>query len=169
MNTLATLTAEPDFDSSTLDAMITPPPALQDLKRVMQGYKNFQVLKSAMECGLFDWLDAHGPAHKADLVAALGLRGMHSGAWLPCLVELGCLDTQDGQYALNASWRDLLRSEGAWSATARVQDMAQAGGRWSALADFMREDRHTAVRPPASLSSLQSGHALHPLRADAQG
>jgi len=143
-----------------------PPPTLPELKQVVQGWKNFQVLHSAMHCGLFDWLDAHGPTGKPELVNALGLRGAHSGAWLQCLVELGCLHMQDAQYALNPAWRDLLVSQGNWSSASWLQDLTQPNGRWSALADFMREDKHLALRPPAALSAY--GQGLHPLRTDAQ-
>jgi len=161
MNALAPLpVSQDDFYAAA------PPPALDNFKHILRGYKNFQVLRSAMECGLFDWLDEQGSAQKPALVTVLGLRGAHSTAWLQCLVELGCLTLQEGAYALHPDWRELLLGTGEWSGTALVQDLTQAHGRWSALADFMCEDKHNGLRPPATLST--HGMNLHPLRHDAQ-
>jgi hypothetical protein len=133
------------FDPFTADV----PPGIDVLRRVVDGFKGFQALRAACECGLFDWLDRHGPADKSGIATALKLRGAHLGAFLQSLEDLGLLARADGRYVVAPGMAAVLCTSAPWCQAERIAALTAAPSRWADLAAFLSEswsprDEHQA-------------------------
>ncbi|OIQ08052.1 O-methyltransferase [Moorella thermoacetica] len=51
------------------------------------GYQAYQVLKAALELGLFDWLAENGPGYREEITTTLKLNGMITRSFLQALVD----------------------------------------------------------------------------------
>lgn len=137
---------------NTLEA----PPALAAVRRIVDGYKNFQVLRAGFACGLFDWLGDNGPADKATISSALKLRGAHLGGYLQALEDLGLLARHNGAYSLAPGLADILHATGDWNQAEALDRLLAPTSGWADLAAFLSEG--WAPGTPAGPLPL----ALHP-------
>lgn len=131
---------------ATLDA----PPALASVQRIVDGFKDFQVLRAGFTSGIFDWLAAHEPAAKAAIAEGTGLRGAHLGGFLQALEDLGLLARRDGGYALAPGMEAVLRADSrGYQAPALDRVLDPAGG-WADLGRFLSARWVPSVPPVAS-------------------
>lgn len=147
--------------------LLPPTTELEKIQTLLNGYKQFQLLKAGYDTKIFDWLAKHGPASKADIAASLELRGAHLSAFLQALCELDCLTIKDDLYAVNANMGSVLLTESAWCQADSVDQLQVSQNRWTQLSDFMMETQHKNPGPVYSVSADVSLY-LHPMRDEAK-
>ncbi|MDD2421492.1 MAG: methyltransferase [Heliobacteriaceae bacterium] len=69
------------------------------IDRILEGFKAFQVVKSAVDLNLFDWLASNGPSSLDTITTGLKINGMLIRSYLQALVELGLIDSNEGLFA----------------------------------------------------------------------
>ena len=70
---------------------------ISSIDTIVDGYKTYQVVRAALEMGLFEWLDNHGPASREELVKALSMKGMFSRSFFQTLAEQGLIIAEKGR------------------------------------------------------------------------
>ena len=136
-------------------------PGLAKIRRINDGFKAFQVLRTGFRSGLFDWLQRHGPAERPLIAAALDLRGAHLAGYLQALEDLGLVLRQDGAYRIAPGMEAVLCSSSPWCQAAVVDDLCASSNGWSSLDRFMSVGWMAA--PPSPLPSAQ-----HPFAGEAE-
>lgn len=143
-------------------ATLQAPPALANVRRIVDGFKEFQVLQAGYGSGLFDWLAEHGPAEKAAIGTTLNLRGAHLSAFLQTLEDLGLLAREGTAYALPAGMAEVLISGSPWCQAAALETLRMPSSGWADMQAFMAEGWSSkAWLAPQTL-------ALHPFLSEAQ-
>ncbi|MCV2219060.1 class I SAM-dependent methyltransferase [Thauera sp. Sel9] len=144
-----------DIDEHTTTAGIdlahpAMPPTAITIRRIVDGFKSFQVLRAGFASGLFDWLAQHGPAEKSTIAAATGLRGAHLGGFLQALEDLGLLARNEQRYALASGMKEVLCSSSPWCQAGTLDDLFAPANGWSGLARFLSDtwSPATALLPP---------------------
>lgn len=84
------------------------PEKIAVLENLMKAYKSFEVLRTAVDSGLFDWLEKRGGSTREELSAGVKLHGLFMKGYLESLVELGFLVQSGNQYANSALASNLL-------------------------------------------------------------
>ncbi len=84
------------------------PAGVEKLDQVREGYMINQVLSAALELGLFDWLDEHGPSEREEIVSGIKINGMFSRSFLQTLIDIGFLAKQDEKYSNTQIAKDFL-------------------------------------------------------------
>lgn len=130
-------------------AALEPPPAVAALRRITDGFKAFQVLRAGFDCGLFDWLAAHGPAERPAIAEALKLRGAHLAGFLQALEDLGLVTRKGTLYGLAPGMGEALLADSPWYQGAVIGNLTRPENGWSDFSRFMSADRAAA---PAVLS-----------------
>lgn len=69
------------------------------LEKIIEGYKKYQVVYTAIEFGLFKYLAEKGQANSKEISEALGIKGMLTKGFLQVLVEMGLINQQDKIYS----------------------------------------------------------------------
>lgn len=150
-------TVTPKIDLATLDA----PPALATVQRIVDGFKDFQVLRAGFTSGLFDWLAAHGPAAKSAIAEGTGLRGAHLGGFLQALEDLGLLARRDGGYALAPGMDAVLRTDSRWCQAPALDRLLDPADGWADLGRFLSANWAQSALPAPSVER-------HPLLQEAR-
>ena len=150
------------FRKTDLDALEAPP-AVAAVRRIGDGFKAFQALRAAYGAGLFDWLQRNGPAPKADISAALDLRGAHLGAFLQTLEDLGLLARQGLAYTLAPGMDAVLCASSPWCQARVMHGLTLPECGWSDLQLFLSE----TWKPAAS--TMPQPLATHPFLDEARG
>jgi predicted O-methyltransferase YrrM len=70
---------------------------ISSIDTIVDGFKTYQVVRAALEMGLFEWLDSHGPASREELVKALSMKGMFSRSFFQTLAEQGLIIAEKGR------------------------------------------------------------------------
>lgn len=139
------------------------PPEIATIRRIIDGFKNFQVLRAACDSGLCDWLQHNGPADKAAIGAGVRLRGAHLGAFLQSLEDLGVVTRADGRYALAPGMSRLLCADARQCQAGLLAALPTPPSRWADLRGFLSE----------TWTSTDSGRswplALHPYLGESRG
>lgn len=143
-------------------ATLKAPPALATVRGIVNGFKEFQVLLAGYGSGLFDWLEANGPAEKATIGAALNLRGAHLGAFLQVLEDLGLLAREATAYTLPVGMKEALAASSPWCQAATLEALLVPSNGWADMQAFMTEGW-----PPKTWQAPQT-LALHPFLTEAQ-
>lgn len=152
-----------DWPRKTLNLeTLQEPAAAAAVRRIVDGYKAHQVLRAGCDSGLFDWLAEHGPAEKATIGAALGLRGAHLGAFLQALEDLGLLVHDGAFFALADGMAQVLSSASPWCQAEWLQALRSPTHGWADLGRFLSEAWQHQVPEPLSCV------ALHPYLPDAR-
>lgn len=132
------------------------------VRRIVDGYKAHQVLRAGYDNGLFDWLAENGPAEKAAIGAALGLRGAHLGAFLQALEDLGLLVHHGALFELAEGMAPVLGSASPWCQAEWLETLRSPTHGWSDMGHFMNEGwQQQAPEPWSSV-------ALHPYLPEVQ-
>lgn len=150
-------TATSRIDLATLDA----PPPLASVQRIVDGFKDFQILRAGFTSGIFDWLAAHGPAAKSAIAEGTGLRGAHLGGFLQALEDLGLLARRDGGYALAPGMDAVLRADSRWCQAPALDRLRDPAGGWADLGRFLSADWAQGALPAPSVER-------HPLLQEAR-
>jgi SAM-dependent methyltransferase len=140
-----------DRQSSQSLMDLVPPPGIEAIDKIVQGYQAYQVLVAGLEIGLFDLLEKDGPLGREDIVAASGINGMFSRPLLNSLVDLGTLSVEDDRYSVTDIARALLVS-GSESFQGHSIKNAGQRGYWNHLADSVKRDQPQmkSTRPGAT-------------------
>lgn len=110
---------------------------ISSIDGIVDGYKTYQVLRAALELGLFEWLDEHGPSSREDIGNALSINGMFTRSFFQTLAELGYLSGKNDRFGntVNAT-RFLVRKspsyQGDW-----ILNASQEHGQWDCLKDTL--------------------------------
>ncbi|MDQ7095681.1 class I SAM-dependent methyltransferase [Desulfosporosinus sp. PR] len=112
------------------------PEKLEVIENLTKAYKSFQVLRTAIDSGLFDWLEKTGGSTREELSAGVKLHGLFMKGYLESLVELGFLVQSGNQYTNSALASCLLTSDketyqGEWLSLTAKSD-------WSDLLSLFR-------------------------------
>ncbi len=151
-----------DMKTPSIDlAALEPPPAVAAIRRINDGFKNFQALHAGYASGLFDWLAQHGLAEKSAIADALKLRGAHLGAYLQTLEDLGLLARENGAYRLAPGAADALCAASPWCQSASSDILLSPSCGWSNMARFLAEGWGPTAAPAPSI-------ALHPFLGEAR-
>ncbi len=138
------------------------PPAAAQVRKIVDGFKAYQVLRAGYQTGLFDWLVEHGPAEKAALGAALHLRGAHLGAFLQALEDLGLLVHCGDLYGIGEGMKAVLSSASPWCQAQVLDQLGIPDQGWFNMPTFLSE---SWLQPTQSLGRSL---ALHPYFTEAQ-
>ena len=69
------------------------------MEEIIQGYKKYQIVLSAIEFGLFTYLHEKGPSNKEEISESLKIKGMLTKAYLQILTEMGLLVEHEKTYS----------------------------------------------------------------------
>jgi SAM-dependent methyltransferase len=113
------------------------PQTIHSIDTIVYGYKTYQVVRAALELGLFDWLDVHGSTPREAIGNALSINGMFTRSFFQALVDLGYLFGKDDCFANTDTAARLLVQkspayQGDW-----ILYAADGQGQWSALKDTL--------------------------------
>lgn len=108
---------------------------ISSIDTIVDSYKIYQVVRTALELGLFEWLDAHGPASREEIGNALSINGMFTRSFFQTLVDLGFLSGKEDRFANTGTATRLLVQtsltyQGDWILTA-----AGDRSKWNRLLD----------------------------------
>jgi SAM-dependent methyltransferase len=117
------------------------PPAAAPVWAVIEGYGGFHVLVAAIELGVFDALEAIGPATGEELAGKVGASAPHLTTLLEGVVALGLLDRRHGVFELNDTARRYLTTDGAASMSSLVAVSPGPLVNWQRLTDTVRTGR----------------------------
>lgn len=114
------------------------PEQLEVIENYLNGYKSFQILRTAIDSGLFDWLEKTGGSTREEISAGLKLHGLFMKGYLESLVELGFLVQIGNQYinsntASSLFTRDKENYQGEWLSLTASSD-------WSDLLSLFRSE-----------------------------
>jgi SAM-dependent methyltransferase len=158
--------------------MCSEKPKINDIKigeetstidTIVDGYKTYQVVRAALETGLFDWLDAHGSTSREELGKALSINGSFTRSFLQTLVDLGYIREKDDRFANTDLAATLLarRSpayQGDW-----ILNASDEHGPWNSLkGTLVSVAKNTGCSGGASPQSLKA-LAERSLRGEVQG
>lgn len=143
------------------------PEKLEVIENFMKGYKSFQVLRTAIDSGLFDWIEKTGGSTREEISVGVKLNGLFMKGYLESLVELGFLVQSGNQYTNSSAASNLLTRaketyQGEWlSLTARSN--------WSnLLALFRSEDPVAELYHDNDFPEYIQGLAKRPLTGELQ-
>jgi SAM-dependent methyltransferase len=129
---------------STIDKSLTDlkvPRGIKAIDDLASGYKAYQVLITATEKGLFDWLDEHGESTAEEISMAMKINGMFIRSFLQSLVDMGVLSAEDDRYANTSLAADFLISskpcyQGDW-----VMAVSGKASKWEKLEATLKLDK----------------------------
>ena len=81
---------------------VSPPEELETLQDLGRGYKAYKTVTTALDMGLFDWLEEKQKAHKEEFVQGLGINGALCRSFLHTLEELGFLLQEEESFFRNS-------------------------------------------------------------------
>jgi len=129
-----------NMNAHTIDlSQLEVPAELASIRRIGDGFRNFQAVRAGFASGIFDWLAANAPAEKAAIATALKLRGAHLGAFLQTLEDLGLLARENGAYRLAAGMERVLCAGSPWCRAPVFEALSTSPGGWADLPEFMAE------------------------------
>ncbi len=114
------------------------PPAAAPVWAAIEGYGRFHVLVAAIELGVFDAIEAHGPVTGDELAADIGASAPHLTTLLEGVVAQGLLDHRHGRFELNDTSLRYLTTAGPASMSALVPVSPGPLANWRDLADTVR-------------------------------
>jgi SAM-dependent methyltransferase len=110
---------------------------VSSIDTIVDGYKTYQVVWAALELGLFDWLDMHGPTFREEIGKALSINGMFTRSFFQTLVELGYLSGKDDRFAnTDLTTRLLVQKSPAYQGD-WILNAADQHGPWSNLSETL--------------------------------
>jgi len=74
------------------------PRSITTLEGLLNGFRAYQVLKAALDLGLFELLAREGGLGREDIASRLGVNGMFIRSFLLSLVDIGLVAEQGGKY-----------------------------------------------------------------------
>ena len=103
-------------------AEIKVPKGLETIDRIADGYKAYRVLTTAVNKGLFDWLEENGESTGEEISMAMKINGMFIRSFLQSLVDMGMLTHKNDRYSNTALAANFLVSsnpcyQGDWLGT----------------------------------------------------
>lgn len=107
------------------------------IDRIVDGYKTYQVLRAALDRGLFDWLDEHGPATREEIGSALSINGMFTRSLFQTLTDLGLLVQKDDRFANSSTAGRLLVKRSAAYQGDWILNASDEQGPWSHLEETL--------------------------------
>jgi 2-polyprenyl-3-methyl-5-hydroxy-6-metoxy-1,4-benzoquinol methylase len=116
------------------------PAGIEKLERVADGFKIYKALMTAIDLGLFELLETHGPLDKEKIVQSIGINGMFSRPLLNTLIEIGVLTLKDEKYANTDVASGYLAKSSSFYQGDRMQGIAQ-GGHWNNLSASLKRQQ----------------------------
>ena len=72
---------------------------IEVIDNLIYAYKFFQVLRTAIDSGLFDWLEKTGASTREEIAVGVNLQGLFMKGYLQSLVDLGFLVRSAKRYS----------------------------------------------------------------------
>lgn len=110
---------------------------ITSIDTIIDGYKTYQVLRTALRLGLFDWLDGHGSTPREEIGNALSINGMFTRSFFQTLVDLGFLSVKEDRFENTGTATRLLVKtspayQGDW-----ILNAADEQGQWASLPETL--------------------------------
>ena len=120
------------------------PRGLKAIDDIAAGYKAYQVMITAIDKGLFDWLDENGKSTGEEISMALNINGMFIRSFLQSLVDMGMLTCKNDRYANTGLATNFLVSsklcyQGDW-----LGNISGKGSKWVSLYAALSMDKPDA-------------------------
>jgi len=140
---------------------------ISSIDEIVDGYKTYQVLRAALELGLFEWLDEHGPSSREEIGNALSINGMFTRSFFQTLAELGFLSGNDDRFGnTDLAARLLVKGSPAYQGD-WILNASQVHGQWDRLKDTLtsREPKIPDFRwsgpgvPPGTRRTVTQGRS----------
>lgn len=113
-------------------------------------FRHFQLVRAALELGLFEWLLERGPASHDEIAAAMRLNRQHLAAFLPQLVGFNWLGCDGGRYTASVQACRLLGLIGPGGDSAReLLGMGHPRSGWNRLSELLLTLDDDAPQPVA--------------------
>ncbi|NLA75838.1 MAG: methyltransferase type 12 [Deltaproteobacteria bacterium] len=119
------------------------PAGIEKIDRVIEGYQIYQALLSAMELGLFEFLNDKGPSDRNIIAQGIGINGMFSRDFLDTLVDSGFLARNDEKYINTKAATDFLLAQSPFYQGDWIQN-ATKSSYWKELTTLLRRE-HPAM------------------------
>jgi len=129
---------------STIDKGLTDlkvPRGLKTIDDIASGYKAYQVLVTATEKRLFDWLDENGESTGEEVSMAMKINGMFIRSFLQSLVDMGLLAVDDDRYSNTSLATNFLISSGPCYQGDWVMAVSGKASKWEKLNATLKLDR----------------------------
>jgi SAM-dependent methyltransferase len=122
-------------------ANLEVPSGLTELNQVVNGYKSYQVLKAALELGLFEWLDQHESSTREEITKGLQINGMFTRSFLQALEDMGFIRFIQEKYLNTDLVKDFLLChsplyQGNW-----VKLISEQDSKWPILAKMVADNQ----------------------------
>jgi len=116
------------------------PAGIEKLDQVIEGYQSYQAFQTALELGVFEFLDKRGSSNRNAVAEGIGINGMFSRDFLSTLVDMGFLSIQGEMYTNTKAANDFLLSRSPFFQGDWVQS-ANRNSHWSNLTASLRRDQ----------------------------
>lgn len=114
-------------------ADIKVPKGLETIDSIAEGYKAYRVLTTAINKGLFDWLEKNGESTGEEISMAMKINGMFIRSFLQALVDMGMLTHKNDRYANTAIASNFLVSSKACYQGDWLKVLSGKGSKWENL------------------------------------
>ncbi|MEW9898411.1 hypothetical protein ABWL39_07255 [Chitinivorax sp. PXF-14] len=120
-------------------------------------FRHFQLVRAALELGLFEWLLERGPASQDEIAAAMRLNRQHLAAFLPQLAGLNWLGCDGERYSAGVQACRLLGLIGPGGDSAReLLGMGNPRSGWNRLSELLLTlDDDDAQQPAADDDTVE--------------
>ncbi|HHY04347.1 MAG TPA: hypothetical protein GX534_04090 [Thermoanaerobacterales bacterium] len=117
------------------------PNGVEEIDQIVNGFKNYKVVETALQMGLFDWLHQKGQAKREEIVEGCDFNGMFSRSFLQALVDLGLLEQQDDSFK-NSQLAESFFVKGSTSYQGDWFKMfGKSGSQWDNLTDTLKKQK----------------------------
>ncbi|BBO86476.1 O-methyltransferase [Desulfosarcina ovata subsp. sediminis] len=116
------------------------PAGIEKLDRVLEGYQAYQALHTALELGVFEFLDNRGPSNRNTIAEGIGINGMFARDFLDTLVDMGFLSIHTELYANTKAANDFLLRRSPFFQGEWIQS-ATRNSHWSNLTASLRREQ----------------------------
>lgn len=145
------------------------PAGIEKIDRVMEGYQIYKALFSAMELGLFEFLNDKGPSDRNIIAQGIGINGMFSRDFLDTLVDAGFLSKNNDKYINTKTATDFLLTQSPFFQGDWIQNTTKNSS-WKELTTSLRREQPAMDSFNAGpSSSFIDALAQSTLRGELQG
>jgi hypothetical protein len=117
------------------------PGGIKAIDDIAAGYKAYQVLMTATEKGLFDWLDEKGESTGEEISMAMNINGMFIRSFLQALVDMGMLTCKNDRFANTGIAADFLVGSKAYYQGDWLKTISGKGSKWDDLKATLMMDK----------------------------
>ena len=142
-------------------------PVIEIVDDLVQVYKEFMVVRAALQLDLFSWLEKNGPATPADMATGTGVKAEYMTALLGMLYYLDIVRKTDDTFSISPAARlNFVRSSPFYQGD-YIMNLPALDSPWQDLAIFLTRPDEKKTFDSSSPGSIRSD-ANHSLRGTVQ-